>query len=238
MEKYNLEIPTPTTAFENFENSLVTNQPSEQLGAWTIFQSSSDPPSQTIRPISQPSKPRFLKWFSPRQSSQSAVTLSRDQYGKPRPMHGALLPSTNDTYRKTENKKELASEWTEFHVLESYGDHVTSVVFSPDGRTIASGSAGDAGVVQIWEVATGRQLRKLEGDRDHVTGVAFSPDCRTIASGSGGDAGVQLWEVATGRRLRKLEGHRYYITSVAFSPDGHIIASAGGSGEWLWRYKA
>ena len=65
----------------------------------------------------------------------------------------------------------------------------------PPTRTIASGSADNT--VRLWEAASGRQLRVLEGHRDDVWSVAFSPDGRTIASGSW-DKTVRLWEAKGG----------------------------------------
>ena len=79
-----------------------------------------------------------------------------------------------------------------------------SVAFSPDGRTIASGS--DDHTIKLWDAASGRELRTLQGHTGHVNSVAFSPDGRTIASGSG-DNTIKLWDAASGRELRTLQGH-------------------------------
>jgi len=84
-----------------------------------------------------------------------------------------------------------------FEVSDRDRDHYTSsVASSPDGRIIACGGSykfrGDRtatrsrdsrACVWLWEVATGRPLRQLEGSGTFVTSVAFSPDGRTIACG-------------------------------------------------------
>ena len=68
---------------------------------------------------------------------------------------------------------------------------VYSVAFSPDGRTLASGSRDET--IRLWDVVTGAHQRTLTGHTSGVYSVAFSPDGRTLASGSG-DGTVLLWE--------------------------------------------
>ena len=82
--------------------------------------------------------------------------------------------------------------------------------------------------VRLWDVATGRELRLLQGHTEDVNSLAFSPDGRTLASGSD-DKTVRLWDVATGRQLRLFQGHTGYVNSVAFSPDGRVLASGSGA---------
>jgi WD40 repeat protein len=94
---------------------------------------------------------------------------------------------------------------------------VIAVAFSPDGRWALTGS-GDK-TARLWEVTTGKEIRRLEGHSAPVYSVAFSPDGRWALTGSG-DTTARLWEVATGKEIRRLEGHSRAVESVAFSPDG------------------
>ena len=94
--------------------------------------------------------------------------------------------------------------------------------FSPDGRQLASGS-GDK-CVRVWDLSSGREVKKLEGHTDWVTSVCFSPDGSQLASGSD-DKSVRVWDLCSGRDVKKLEGHAASVRSVRFSPDGRQLAS-------------
>lgn len=98
---------------------------------------------------------------------------------------------------------------------------VQSVAFSRDGKLLASGSV--EGVINLWDVASGAQLRSLEGHSSLVTSVAFSPDGRVLVSGSY-DKSIKLWDVATGLKIRSLDGV-FWAYSVEFNPNGNLLAT-------------
>ncbi|MCZ8050177.1 MAG: WD40 repeat domain-containing serine/threonine-protein kinase, partial [Microcystis sp. LE19-41.2A] len=116
--------------------------------------------------------------------------------------------------------------------LTGHSDSVLSVVYSPDGGYLASGSIDQT--IKIWEVATGKQLRTLTGHSFWVWSVVYSPDGRYLASGSN-DKTIKIWEVATGKQLRTLTGHSGSVYSVVYSPDGRYLASGSRQTIKIWQ---
>jgi WD40 repeat protein len=106
------------------------------------------------------------------------------------------------------------------------GGWVNTAAFAPAGKVAASGS-GD-GLVRLWNVATGAELRRFGGPFTVVSQVVFAPDGKSLAA-SGAAAGptVCVWDAATGQdRWRQLDLGR----AIAFSPDGKLLAAGCPSG--------
>ncbi len=116
---------------------------------------------------------------------------------------------------------------------------VSSVAFSPDGKTLAAGyeSSGRGGVV-LWDTTRRSRLpdKPLAAQEGDVNNVAFSPDGKTLAAGGGyafllrGHGGVVLWDTTRRSRLPDLPLNLVsgQVASVAFSPDGKTMAAGHG----------
>ncbi len=101
--------------------------------------------------------------------------------------------------------------------------------FSPDGAQLVSSAAEDNWSICLWDVATGREVRRFDGQPDGARPVGFSPDGKLLAAG-GRDSTIRLYDVATGALVRAMHltvPNRTAILSLTFSPDGKRLASAG-----------
>ena len=101
----------------------------------------------------------------------------------------------------------------ELDLLTGHTKNVSSVCFSPDGKTIASASRDKT--VRLWNTTTGQHLKTLIGHTLDVNSVHFSPDRKTIASASW-DKTVRLWNTTTGKHLKTLTGHTEGVTQRLF----------------------
>jgi WD40 repeat protein len=99
-------------------------------------------------------------------------------------------------------------------------DYVFPVSFSPDGRTVITGSADKT--ARLWSAYTGEPIGRTMIHDDSVLGAKFSPDGRTVITGSH-DGTILLWRTATGELLGKIMEHNDWITDVAFSRDGRAV---------------
>ena len=158
---------------------------------------------------------------------QRAGTGAPPLQGPVIPVQNSLPPTVAGTIIPVPQMQRVvpahAPTWRCVHTLVGHLNAVTSVAFSPDGQTLASGSEDKT--IEMWKLEAGKRWYTLTGHSDWVTCVAFCPDGRTLAS-SGRDKTIQIWDLNKGKWWYALTGHSDRVSAVAFSPNGQVLASS------------
>jgi serine/threonine protein kinase len=108
--------------------------------------------------------------------------------------------------------------------LDAHDEAVSGIDFSPDGFTVATGSAD--GTAILWNALDGTPVRVLRARMGQVAHVEFSPDGTKLVT-AGTAKGIGLWDVATGTMRASLQGHEWMPRCATFSPNGKRLASVG-----------
>ncbi|KAK8877786.1 g-protein beta wd-40 repeats containing [Apiospora arundinis] len=111
--------------------------------------------------------------------------------------------------------------WTGAHhcTLTGHSDGVTAVVFSPDGKYLASGSLDHT--VRLWNIRDGTQKHMFEDHDDAVGALAFSPDGQSLASAS--RRTIKILDTTTGMHQNTIIADDW-IKTIAFSPNNQLLA--------------
>ena len=117
------------------------------------------------------------------------------------------------------NRAELGKQ--KVSLIEHRRD-VSSITFSPDGKTLAC--ICDDRTIVLWNPHTGEHKITLKGHTNRITAIAFTPDSHKLASASY-NGKVRLWDVKTGKQVRILKEDKQVVYAMAFSSDSRTLAN-------------
>jgi len=148
---------------------------------------------------------------------------------------GGQTTNTSADQRAREAKPELVLQTGYNNIFGA-----TRMVFSPDGRLLATGTFR-SNTIKLWETATTRKLRDLSGGGQSsaaiAPAIAFSRDGRLVAASAGGNL-VRVWDVMSGRELNSLAGSQGSMMAsagvffLAFTPDNRLVTASDAIRIW------
>ncbi len=108
--------------------------------------------------------------------------------------------------------------------LATLHDAALDVKFSPDGTRLAS--CGSDNAIRIFDVATWKEIRRIEQHADWVISLAWNTNGTELASASR-DKTARVFNAATGDLEATFADHGEPVFAVAFTEDGKSVYSAG-----------
>ena len=133
-------------------------------------------------------------------------------------------PKKEDKDKKEVKKKEMVKK----EEAKEQRDAFTVVAFTPDGKQILS--VGHDRYLRYWNLADGKEAKKLGPTRDYIFGLAISKDGKHVATAGYGGS-LRVYEIATGTKIYDDEDkgrtpRKYWITNcAAFTPDGTAVVT-------------
>jgi len=110
------------------------------------------------------------------------------------------------------------------------GGGSTSLAFSPDGKTLATGEMELAnqkfeGFVKLSEVETGKEIRRIKVAQNNIAAVSYAPDGKSLVYATGNT--IFHCEADTGKEIRQLVVPQFGVGALVFAPGGKTLASKG-----------
>lgn len=121
-----------------------------------------------------------------------------------------------------------------YNALCGHTSAVLCVTRSPDSNFILSGDSD--GFVIIWELASGKIIRRFKGHEKAVTSVCVTANGKYLITASE-DCTVKVWELATGSIVSTVSHHKAAVLAVCEAPDGkQALSGSEDRTTHLWDY--
>ena len=130
--------------------------------------------------------------------------------------------------------RSLTPTWKCIRTIKGHFSSINSLVFSPNGQILASGSADRT--VKLWQLDRTIPCSSFSGHSSLIDALVFSPDGKILVSGSW-DHQIKIWDLSTQECLHTLCQHSGWIHALAITPDGKILISGGSDRQiQLWNF--
>ena len=140
-------------------------------------------------------------------------------FGTPPKAPEKPAPKKKEEKKKDEKKAEPKKEEPKKQILEmkDLPEGVTGVIFTPDNKEVLS--IGFDKKLHYWNVADGKELKKLPPTPDDLFGLAISRDGKYVATAGYGGS-LRVYEIASGKETFKQQLPKMVTYCVQFTPDG------------------
>jgi WD40 repeat protein len=109
-------------------------------------------------------------------------------------------------------------------------DRVQNFTFTPDNKAVVIAEwGGHSKALSLWDLSTGKQVRRLTDQGTGTNAMEVSPDGRVLACADV-DESIRFWNMASGELIDRLKEGVGWVKTIAFSPDGRRIAYGGRNG--------
>ncbi|MCA9322535.1 MAG: hypothetical protein KDB53_17465, partial [Planctomycetes bacterium] len=110
----------------------------------------------------------------------------------------------------------------EVYRIDDHKDWILSLEISNDGNFLASGDR--AGVLGLWDAATGEGHHLVAAHEDGLPALAFRPDAKSLAT-VGGDGRLKIWDLDEGKPSRTNNAHQGPVFALAWSAELGLATS-------------
>jgi WD40 repeat protein len=116
-------------------------------------------------------------------------------------------------------------------IQTGHSSPVVRLLALPDGKHFITASTDQS--IRIWDVETGKELRRLSGSVSNILAMDVSADGKTVVSAGAWEQTLQVWDVDRGVQTRVIRNEKAIVTAVAISPDGVTAISGDASGNLM-----